>query len=313
MNTNYEFETTDSPYSQFYVEFIVYGILLAAVLKILRADRLAGKTFNAAIMLPIFFTLFLALPFALSFAALSLAGLANIFREIISGIVAIVVCYYLIAKNSPEGSSIIENIKYFINSKSPKKDYGQKTHIQELQGLDSQLENELNNKFFYQLLMIGLSIFVYFIFQDMPLFQGFYDFLNYGLYPVMKYFLLLLILGLVTYGYSKYYDFYCGLIYKQLSSLVLFLEREKKFVLIKHKEGYPQYEFSIQKVSPWEGRERTNHYYFVMSEDNQIAYWIKPNLDFTHYKNVIPQLKATGIEGLLDKVIARTKQPTVGS
>jgi hypothetical protein len=95
--------------------------------------------------------------------------------------------------------------------------------------------------------------------------------------------------------------------------LVLFLEKENKFVLLKHKEKYPNYEFYIQNKNPWEGRERTNYYYFVMAEDNEIAYWIKPNLDFTHYRNVIPQLKIIGIEKFLDTVNARTKQPKAGS
>lgn len=312
MNTKYEyeFEKSDSLYSHFFGEFTFYLILIAVILKLLRADKMAGKSFNAAVMLPMVFAVYLLFPFVLSFGVLTILGVTNIFREIFSGISAILCCYFLITNGSSFDSSAIEKIKEFyceITNESKAKTKLKKTHLEQLTVLDSQLESELNSKFIYQLYLLGFFVFLYIVFQDAVFFRGFYSFLNYNLYPTVKYPFLVVLYAAIAYAYSKYFDFYCSQIFKKISFLVEFLEREHKFVLIKHRNGYPRYEFSIQTENPWECRETTNYYYFVKSEDDKFAYWINTNLDFNHYKKVIPKLKIEGVERLLDSVVKKTK------
>jgi hypothetical protein len=310
MRYDYDFEITESPYNQLYGEFLLYGILISVIFKLLRADKLAENTFHFALISPLILGIYVLLPFVIAFGLLSFIKINDSLRNFLSLLFGIATGYYFLLKDSPYGWNIFKNIKciFFalVTANKDNETYSE-SHLEEIRKLDRELENELGKKYNYQLLSIFFFLITYFILNDNPAFNWFYHFINYKLNGFFKFLLLFGLLVAGLFLYSKYYDFFCEKIYKKISFLILYLEKDEKFVVIRNADGFQKCEFSIQDKNPWDRSGHTNFYYFVHTVDNELGYWIKPNLAFNHYKHVIPRLKLEGIESFLDKVIEKNE------
>ena len=296
------------------VDFIFYGIVVAVILKLLRADKLAGFTFNAAFYVPILLGM-IFLPIGLIYSFFHYFNLFSEHRWLISILIIVVLAaiiyinYY--RSNRTSYSIAWWDLKGWYQDyrsdrfwSSEQVEHRNRSNEQHLDQLDAAIHKEIEQRVSYQLLAIGFAIFVYFWFQDYKVFRPIYYFLDYGS-PLIKYPLLFCTLVLVIYGYTKYYNIFAKKRFSQIIAVATILEKEGKFIYFKDKNPHG---FTIQTKTPRTLTEPTKYYYFDLFDDAEeevFAYWINPRLDYKHYVEVMKKIKLIGFEKFLDLVNSR--------
>jgi hypothetical protein len=301
--------------------FIIYGILFAVMAKLFRAEKLAYFSLNAAILVP---TLIMLTAMALSFPIVLIVIIFNYFnvlnddKWLVSTLIvaALALILYINDYRNNRTMYSIEwwNIKGWYQSymtsrflSSDKIKYAKRSNEEHLTQLDNSIHKEIEQRFLYQLLIIGLSIFMYFWIQDFQVFQSTYSFLD-NLSVLVKYPLLFLFLALIVYGYTKYYNIFAKQSFNKIVSMATILEKEKKYIYFKDKNPSG---FTIDIKEPRTLREQTKYYYFELFEDGDegvFAYWINPRIDFEHYVNVMEKIKLIGVENFLDSCTSKTNE-----
>lgn len=299
-------------------DFIFYGIVAAVILKLLRADKLAGFSFNAAIIVPMVFGAVgtvISLPIVLIYSVFHYFNLFSEHRWLISILIVVALAAiiyidhyrsnrrpYSIAWWDLKGKYELYRLKRISLSKSIK--HENLSNEQHLAQLDATIHKEIDQRFWYQLLAVGFSIFVYFWFRDFKVFEPIYDLLDDGS-VLIKYPLLFCTLALVVCGYTKYYNIFAEKAFSQIIAMATILEKEGKYIYYKDKSPHG---FTIQTKTPRTLTESTKYFYFDLFDDDDeevFAYWINPRLDYKHYVDVMKNIKLIGVEKFLDQINAR--------
>jgi len=299
---------------------IVYGVFIAILLKLLRLDKLAFTVFQGALIAPIVICMLItivAIPIAVLYLTLGYFLDSHSLKLLLSVAITAIIFLLYFAGNSTVASNKDKLKEAYWNAKFSIEYFFKKyvlaeaevnsslSHIQILDKLDNKLKKEIANKFWYFLLAIAFYALSYQLLKEN---QSFYQYMNWRLSSWEKYSLIVASLALFLYLYSLYYSRFPREIFTKLMDLVGFLDKEKQYVLlIDSPKSSKHYSFFIDKLYPWKDREGTNYYYFCNSSVNEIAYWIKPSLDFKHYINVTSAISREGVEGLLDKVLLKSK------
>lgn len=301
-------------------DFIFYGIVVAVILKLLRADKLAGFSFKAAFIVPMVFGAVgtvISIPIVLIYILLHYFNLFSEHRWLISILVVVVLAAiiyidhyrsnrrpYSIAWWNLKGKFEVYRLNRFWSSDQIKN--RNQSNEEHLAQLDATIHKEVDQRFWYQLIAIGFAIFVYFWFRDFKVFQPAYDFLDNGS-AIIKYPLLFFTLVLVLYGYTKYYNIFAKKTFNQIIAMATILEKEGKYIYFKDKRPHG---FTIQKKTPEALITHTTFYYFdffIEDEDEEeiYAYWINPRIDYDHYVSVMNKIKMIGVESFVEQINAR--------
>lgn len=303
-------------------DFIFYGIVVAVILKLLRADKLAGFSFKAAFIVPMVLGAVgtvISIPIVLIYILLHYFNLFSEHRWLISILVVVVLAAiiyidhyrsnrrpYSIAWWNLKGKFEVYRLNRFWSSDQIKK--RNQSNEQHLAQLDAVIYKEIEQRFWYQLLAVGFTIFVYFWFRDFKVFEPLYDFLDDGS-VLIKYPLLVCTLALVVCGYTKYYNIFAKKAFSQIIAMATILEKEGKYIYFKDKSPHG---FTIQTKTPRTLTEPTKYFYFDLFDDDDdddeeevFAYWINPRLDYKHYVDVMKNIKLIGVEKFLDQINAR--------
>lgn len=308
-------------YENYVANFIIFGILLAMVLKLLKLDKLASTTFNSAILFPAL-AVIPFLIFVLIYGLLSLIVQSQMLKAYIA--IAITACgilMYLVTMNVDSDNylqeitlkekikiryellkdqAIFYSKKYFFPQSESKE---KSEHIEILAFYDYKIKSESENKIWYLALATIFYICVYQLLMD----QDYFEYFLYQLGTFQKYTLVIGFLFLFLFLYNLYYSKDSKLFFSKIIDLVNFLEKEKQYVLIvDDPERKGLYSYLLVKYHPWKNKENTNYYFFTHTKEMDLAYWINSRLDFRHFRNVTNQISKHGVEGFIDLVISKT-------
>lgn len=309
-------------YNNIFGGILLWGIYLALAVKLLGADKLAKTLFEGAFFIPIFggiAFILVALPYALIYGLSGYFLESQALRISIStfSIVALFIVYLYSSREYFEKElTFLELVKErFDNFKShveiflekkilPQESISYSNDYTEIfSKLDSKFRSELDKRSTNIFLAVVFFIFSYYLLKGN---EGFEYFVDYKLSAWFKYLLLITSFFVFLYLYSKYYSLFPKNTYREIFKLVNFLANEKKYVLLISNSSFG-YKFSIENTNPWDARENTNYYYFVTSEDGEVAYWLKPSMDYRHFKQIATGIYSVGVEAFLDNVLKKNK------
>jgi hypothetical protein len=311
---------------------LLWGIYLALAVKLLGAEKLAKTLFEGAFLIPQFggmAFILVSLPYAIY-------GLSGYFLEsqalrisiLTFSIVALFIVYLHSSREYfEEELTFLELVKerfvnfkfhveiFFDNFKShveiflaekilPQESISYSNDYTEIfSKLDSKFRSELDKRSTNNFLAVVFFIFSYYLLKGN---EGFEYFVDYKLSAWFKYLLLITSFFVFLYLYSKYYSLFPKNTYREIFKLVNFLANEKKYVLLISNSSFG-YKFSIENTNPWDTRGNTNYYYFVTSEDGEVAYWLKPSMDYRHFKQIATGIYSVGVEAFLDNVLKKNE------
>ena len=302
---NYDFE--DDYGVSFVGPLITYGLILAAIFKLLRADRYARAVPFAFVILVIL-AMYIGTAFVLTFGILSLIGAGAILSSVMSTVVALGVGKYFLMPHILERYGSVENMflklrKYFTDS--PHKFY--KYDVQYQFNL---FLKELEYKFVYVLGAGVFLLFLFFLCRD-------YKFLNQAYYIFdyqMGWWKYLILLGAwiaCLFAYSKYYDLTTNLVFENLIKALAASERLKKNSVIIYDPSSSDHFSSITSDEPWCITDSTDPKLSIFVETRDGATrgcHIASTLPQTHFRFIISHLETyRGVAGFMDWVIGRKK------
>lgn len=309
-------------YNNIFGGILLWGMYLALAVKLLGADKLAKTLFEGAFFIPIFggiAFILVALPYALIYGLSGYFLESQALRISIStfSIVALFIVYLYSSREYFEKElTFLELVKErFDNFKShveiflekkilPQESISYSNDYTEIfSKLDGKFRSELDKRSTNIFLAVVFFIFSYYLLKGN---EGFEYFVDYKLSAWFKYLLLITSFFVFLYLYSKYYSLFPKNTYREIFKLVNFLANEKKYVLLISNSSFG-YKFSIENTNPWDTRENTNYYYFVTSEDGEVAYWLKPSMDYRHFKQIATGIYSVGVEAFLDNVLKKNK------
>jgi hypothetical protein len=306
-------------YEGLVANYIIFAIMIAIFLKLLKLGKLSSAVFNSIVFIP-FLLLIPFLIFAITYGLLSPVVDSDSTKFYFSGAITLgLLLIYLASSLDPTGYlkdfTLIEKIKIRFDSiKEQINSYFQKyfssyadsqirgEYTQMFAIWDTAIKKESEDKFWHLLLAAIFYVCTYLLLMDQEFFEDFIDSLS----VLQKYTLLISLLSLFIFLYNLYYVRHSKIIFSKLIDLVSFLEKEKKYVLIVDnpiRKG--TYNYVIVKYHPWKNRGKTNYYFFTHTKEMDHAYWINSGLDFRHYKNLTGKLSRHGVEGFLDLVISK--------
>lgn len=281
--------------------FIFIGLIFAIVVKLLRFDRLGYLSLNLVFLTPIFVIL---VAWIILFPIVSIALVLkylNIFNDKIwlaSTIVIIIIAAILLIKNKSNNNSYsipLWDLKGWYKEYEyqfrrflllDKIECKKRNNEEYLSKLDKAIYDEIEQRFWHQLVAIRLFIFLYFWLKDIELFHSIFIVLD-DLFSFIKYSLLFSLLAFLIYGYTKYYDIFGKKYFEKIIFIAKILEKEKKYIYFKDKNPKG---FVINIKKPQALEKKSKYYYFDFFKDNDeeiYAYWISPSIDYRHYLNVM--------------------------
>jgi hypothetical protein len=300
--------------------YIIFAIMTAIFLKLLRLGKLSSIIFNSIVFIP-FFSLIPLFIFSLSFGLLSTTVNSNSTKFYLSAAITISILVIYFANSLDKNyylkdftfkeklkikyESLKEQIssyfeKYFTSEIDIQK---RNDHVEMFAMWDHIIKKESNDKLWYLFIAVIFYICAYFLLMNLELFEDLIDSLS----AVQKYIYLISLLFLFLFLYNLYYMRYSKIIFSKLIDLISFLEREKKYVLVVDnpiRKG--TYNYVIVKYHPWKNKTSPNYYFFTHTKEMNLAYWMNSQLDFRHYKNVTFAFSRYGVEGFLDFIVSKS-------
>lgn len=302
-----------------YIFYLIYGVL---GVKILGFDKLAKLIVNGAGLF--FGVLFLFLiGFGMFFSTTYfLIGLLVDDELINLGVTFVVMLFVAVwfirdeYKSSFSRQALNENFFEFLAGVFKNLYWSGKYYIEEklstnagnYSGSYEEIFNKLDKKYWQeknklQLNMVFTGIFIFLTYELLLSSSSFWMFVNYGISWWAKYLGLACIFVILLYGYFLYSKVFIKRAYEEIFKLINFLAHEKKYVLLVTPNGARRgYSYTVEDKNPWSGGD-AKHYFFVENKDGLCAYWLKPSVDFEHFKNVAEGISLRGVRGFLDYVL----------
>lgn len=301
--------------------WVLYGLLFAATLKLLRVDNIANKISIASVVGPIF-ALVLSIPLLVVYSLLSYLNFEDVHRWLIAVlIVALLVACFFIAKYearrnsySSEAARLFHRpwwdlkfhfIVYFDTyypwsgyNKLIRRNKAQPSAEKQVFDIGKTISVEVENRFFYQLSFVCFCIFIYWWFKEFSQIRFIYSFLNYEISAFVKYAILLTTLAVATFCYTRYYDMFAKHHFNKMMGVVKLLEKEQKFLYVT--DASPL-RLSVLTQVPRAITEPTKYGKFDYLDDGGIfVYWISSSTKYFEYSKVQRLSMDYGIEGYLD-------------
>lgn len=301
-------------------EWIFYGLLIAAILKLIRADKIANKFFIFALIGPLF-GVFLLIPISIVYSSLSYFNLSIFNRWLISAlVVAILVLCFLIIKYEIRRNSYSEARrsfttpwwrlkKHFVSyfnvyypwswyNKLKRQSEDQRSNEKKIIEIGQVIDKEIKNRFNYQSLFVFFSIFIYWWLEEFIQMNYPHSFINYEISLFVKYPILLFFLASATYVYTKYYNFFAHSYFYKMISILKILENEQKFLYLKDPKPL---QLSVLPQIPRAITEPTKYGKFDLIDDQGIyLYWVSSDMKYSEYEKTNKVLNLYGIENYLD-------------
>lgn len=233
-------------YVSFIGNFIIFGILLAMVLKLSKLDKLAFATFQSALLFPMLISILALIP---SFIFVVTYGLLSLIVEAHSqktyGAFGITVCgiFIYFVTTTTDSDNYFKDLtfkekvqiryqwlkeiaayylkKYFSSQADSQ---AKSEHIKMLAFYDYKIKSESENKIWYLLLATIFYVCVYHLLMD----QDYFEYFMHQLSTFQKYTLLIGFLFLFLLLYNFYYSKDSKLFFSKIIDLVNFLEKREK-------------------------------------------------------------------------------------
>jgi hypothetical protein len=303
--------------------WVLYGLLFAALFKLLRFDNIAKQIFSAALIGPIF-ALVMSIPLLVVYSLLAYFNLEEVYRWLIAVLIValLVVCFFIIKYELKRNSYWSEAARsfhrpwwdlkfHFIvyfdtyypwswSNKQVRKNKFQPSYETQVVEIAKTIGTEVKNRFFYQLSFVCFCIFIYWWFKEFAQIRFIYDFLNYGISAFAKYpiWLTTITLAVATYCYTKYYDIFAKHHFDKMICILKMLEKEQTFLYVIDERPL---QLAVLKQIPRAITDPTKFGKFDYLDDKtQFMYWISADTKYLDYIKTQKVLRRYGIEGYLD-------------
>lgn len=301
--------------------WVLYGLLFAAVLKLLRVDNIANKISIASVIGPIF-ALVLSIPLVVVYSLLSYFNFEDVHRWLIAALIValLVVCSFIIKYELKRNSYWSEAARSFHRpwwdlkfhfivyfdtyypwsgyNKLIRRNKAQPSAEKQVVDIGKTINAEVENSFFYQLSFVCFCIFIYWWFKEFSQIRFIYSFLNYEISAFVKYAILLTTLAVATFCYTRYYDIFAKHHFNKMMGVVKVLEKEHRFLYVIDERPL---QLAVLKQIPRAITDPTKYGKFDYLDDKtQFMYWISADTKYLDYVKTQKVLRRYGIEGYLD-------------
>ncbi len=303
--------------------WVLYGLLIAALFKLLRFDNIAKQIFSAAFIGPIF-ALVMSIPLLVAYSLLAYFNLEEVYRWLIATLILAVLvgCFFIIKYEVRRNSYSSEAARslhppwwdlksHFVDyfdiyypwswyNKLTRRNKAQLSAEKQVFEIAKIIGTEVKNRFFYQLSFVCFCIFNYWLFKEFDQIRFIYDFLNYGISAFAKYpiWFTTITLAVATYCYTKYYDIFAKHHFNKMIGFVKMLEKKQTFLYVIDERPL---QLAVLKQMPRAITDPTKFGKFDYLDDKtQFMYWISADTKYLEYVKTQKVLRRYGIEGYLD-------------
>ncbi len=272
------------------IYFLVLGcIFVAMLLKLLRLDKYAVLLFDASFAVPAVLTMLVVIYiwiFGVVYGLFSLFDIDN--RLKLWGSIALaiplfayvffIMCGVRLSKDIFSGEylrAIAMTLSEKYNSK--RKNYEHLNHVDKLSNLASQIKLADGEFIFYLMFAVATYFFGYFLVSEIVTFRRGWG-LNEPIYMVI-------VLAGFLFAYAKYYQKYTRLPFREMMSLVSYLEKDGFYVLATSDKCFLVESISPKKVSVYELLNR--QYIFVEASDGTLCCWVKSDMSYKGFVHML--------------------------
>jgi len=296
----------DDSASSWASSLIFYGLALAAVLKLLKANRWAeASAYSVLLVFPVIL-MYLGLPFGIMFGVMRLLGVGTIFSSVVATCAAIAVCKYILMPHFHFDSvdSAFKQLKWYLTNKE------QASYKYDVNYQFNLLVKSIEYKFLYVLGTGGFLVLLFFLCRDYQLLNHAYYIYDYRL-GWWKYLLLLGAWFACLLLYSKYYDFTVRCNFKNLNEAILAIQSKegKLAVLTSDSLSTPHLRVAEEDMNDWSlfDEDDPRLVMFIQSEDgDKIGYVLNGLMSIGYFEYLIKSFNQyRGLEAYKDSILSK--------